>query len=42
MTPLLSELHDKFKEFPPCAESLSPVIEWFSEFQKEVGAKVGK
>ena len=31
------ELHDKFKEFPPCAETTSPVIEWFSEYQKEVG-----
>ena len=35
------ELHDKFKEFPPCPETLTPSLEWFSEFQKEVGGKTG-
>ena len=35
------ELHDLFKEFPPCPESLTPNIEWFSDFQKEVGLKTG-
>ena len=28
------ELHDLFKEYPPCPETLTPVYEWFSEFQK--------
>ena len=31
------ELHDKFKDFPPCPEAMTPNIEWFSDFQKEVG-----
>ena len=30
------ELHDKFKHFPPCPESLKPNEEWFSDYQKEV------
>ena len=34
-------LHDKFKEFPPCPESLTPKMEWFSDYQKEVGTKCG-
>ncbi|MFM7978430.1 MAG: hypothetical protein ACKPKO_03860, partial [Candidatus Fonsibacter sp.] len=35
------ELHDKFKEFPPAPESLTPNIDWFSSFQKDVGVKNG-
>ncbi|MFM7979541.1 MAG: hypothetical protein ACKPKO_09520 [Candidatus Fonsibacter sp.] len=31
------EVHDKFKEFPPTPESLTPNIDWFSSFQKDVG-----
>ena len=34
-----TEHHDKFKEFAPCPESLTPKMEWFSEYQKEVGEK---
>ena len=30
------ELHDVFKQFPPCPESLTPNEEWFSDYQKEV------
>ena len=30
------ELHDKFKQFPPCPESLTPQVEWFSDYQKAV------
>ena len=30
------ELHDKFKEFPPCPENLEPNVEWFSDFQNEL------
>jgi len=33
------ELHEKFKEFPPCPESLTPDIRWFSKYQREVGIK---
>ena len=29
-------LHDKFKEFPPCPESLTPQVEWLSGFQKSI------
>jgi hypothetical protein len=28
------ELHDKFKEFPPCPEDLLPELDWFSDYQK--------
>ena len=35
------EIHDKLKEYPPAPENLSPKIEWFSEFQKELGKKTG-
>ena len=31
------ELHEKFKEFPPCPENLTPELRWFSEFQRQVG-----
>ncbi|MFM7981022.1 MAG: hypothetical protein ACKPKO_17065, partial [Candidatus Fonsibacter sp.] len=27
-------LHDKFKEFPPAPKSLTPKLDWFSDFQK--------
>ena len=30
------ELHDKFKEYPPCPESLAPNEEWLSVFQKDI------
>ena len=33
-------LHDLFKEYPPCPENIKPDIEWFSEFQKELYKKV--
>ena len=35
------EIHDKLKEFPPAPENINPDIEWFSEFQKELGKKTG-
>ena len=35
------ELHDKFREIPPAPESLTPNIDWFSSFQKDVGVKNG-
>jgi len=31
------ELHDRFKEFPPCPEDLLPELDWFSDYQKMVG-----
>ena len=34
------ELHDKFKEYPPCPQNLTPDITWFSDFQQEVCKKV--
>lgn len=33
------ELHDKFKQYPPCPESLIPNTDWFSDYQKEVMEK---
>ena len=36
-----SEIHDKLKEFPPAPENIVPNVEWFSEFQKELGRKTG-
>ena len=30
------ELHDKFKEFPPCPESLTPNTKWMSDYQKSM------
>ena len=36
-----SEIHDKLKEFPPAPENITPELEWFSEFQKELGKKTG-
>jgi hypothetical protein len=35
------ELHDKFKEFPPCPENLTPHFEWLSDYQKEIGKNNG-
>ncbi|MFM7984751.1 MAG: hypothetical protein ACKPKO_36060, partial [Candidatus Fonsibacter sp.] len=35
------ELHYKFRQFPPAPESLTPDIDWFSSFQKDVGVKNG-
>ena len=29
-------LHDKFKEYPPCPESIAPSYEWLSEFQQDL------
>ena len=34
------ELHDKFKEFPPAPENLTPDMEWFSDYQREQGQKL--
>ncbi len=31
---------EKVKEFPPAPESLSPQMQWFSDFQKGVGRNV--
>jgi hypothetical protein len=36
------ELHNKFKMYPPCPEPLTPKVEWFSEYQKEVMEKQGQ
>ncbi len=33
------ELHDKFKQFPPCPETLTPQLDWFSAYQIEVMEK---
>jgi hypothetical protein len=35
------ELHDKFKEFPPCPENLLPELNNFSDYQKMVGEITG-
>ena len=29
-----SELHDKFNEFVPAPETLTPNVEWFSDYQR--------
>ena len=29
-------LHDKYKERPPCPESLTPNIEWFNDYRQEI------
>ena len=34
------ELHNKFKEYPPCPESLTPKEEWLSDFQKDIMNKI--
>ena len=34
------ELHDLFKEFPPCPETLTPDEEWLSPFQKEIAKDI--
>jgi len=33
-------LHDKFKELPPAPETLTPNIEWFSNYQKCIGRNI--
>ena len=33
------ELHDKFKEFPPCPENVAPRDEWLSDYQKHIADK---
>lgn len=35
------EIHDKLKEFVPAPETLTPDIEWFSEYQIATGEKIG-
>ena len=34
-------LHDKFKQFVPCPETIAPKAEWFSELQLELAEKNG-
>ena len=34
-----SSIHDKLKEFAPAPENITPKVEWFSDYQKEVGVK---
>ena len=34
------ELHDKFKEFPPCPENVAPRDEWLSDYQKHIAEKI--
>ena len=33
------EIHDKVKEFVPAPESITPKLEWLSDFQRDVGVK---
>jgi len=33
------ELHDKFKQFPPCPENIAPCDDWLSDYQKEIAKK---
>ena len=33
------ELHNKITECPPTTDSLTPNIDWFSSFQKDVGVE---
>ena len=35
------ELHDKFEEFPPALETLTPDIDWLTPYQQETGANAG-
>jgi hypothetical protein len=35
-------LRDKFKEIPPCPDSLTPKMEWFNDYQKRVATKCGQ
>jgi hypothetical protein len=37
-----AELHEKFKEYPPCPESLTPNTKWMSEYQRDQLAKNDK
>jgi hypothetical protein len=32
-----AELHEDLRQFPPCPESITPQLEWFSDFQKQIG-----
>ena len=40
------EIHDKLRQYPPCAESVAPPAEWLSDFQKNLAkqqkVRVGK
>ena len=33
------KLHDKFQEFPPAPETLTPDIDWLTPYQQEIGFK---
>jgi hypothetical protein len=35
------EIHDELKEYPPAPENIAPYIEWFSNYQVEVGLETG-
>ena len=35
---VLAELRNKFKQFPPAPETLTPDIEWLTPYQREIGA----
>ena len=35
------KFHGEFKEMPPCPETLTPYMEWLSDFQRDVGTKIG-
>ena len=37
----LIELHDEFKECFPAPETLTPELEWLSDYQKEIGETTG-
>jgi len=36
-----TEIHDLLKEFPPAPENIDPKVEWFSDFQRDLGQKAG-
>ena len=33
------ELHEKLRQFPPCPETMTPQLDWFSEYQRSVMQK---
>ena len=35
------EIHELLKQMPPCPETLTPHIDWFSDYQREVMEKTG-
>ena len=35
------EIHELLKQMPPCPETLTPQIDWFSDYQREVMEKTG-